>query len=177
MALCFQICTISRRWALATLVVRSGKPQRLLEISLTQKQYLVASFIGCAAGGPFLDWLTRVITKRHGGYFVPEFRLWAIIPSAIFFPVGLLMYGAGLEYHLHYMIAIVGSAIGYAIVCAVPSIGMTYVLDCYRPLSNETMTMVTAAKNVFSFGISFAAFPWIERDGYLKVCQKLRMCR
>lgn len=132
----------------------------------------MASFVGCAAGGPFLDWLTRRITKRRGGYFVPEYRLWAMIPPSIMFPAGLLMYGGGLENHLHYMIPIVGSAIGYAIVCVVPSIGMTYVLDCYRPLSGETMTMVTAAKNVLGFAISFAAFPWLARDGYLKVSRR-----
>ncbi|KIW97740.1 uncharacterized protein Z519_01324 [Cladophialophora bantiana CBS 173.52] len=130
--------------------------------------YLVASFLGCAAGGPFLDWLTRYITKRRGGYFVPEYRLWAMIPPSVVFPIGLLMYGGGLENHLNYMIPIVGSAIGYAVVCVVPSVGMTYVVDCYRPLSGETMTMVTAAKNTFGFALSFAVFPWLERDGYLK---------
>lgn len=139
------------------------------DLLLTEKQYLVASFIGCSAGGPFLDWWTGRITRRHGGYFVPEFRLWAMIPPSIVFPAGLLMYGAGLESRIHYMVPIVGSAIGYAVVCVVPSIGMTYVLDCYRPLSSETMTMITAGKNVFGFAISFSAYPWIQRDGYLKV--------
>ena len=97
-----------------------------------------------------------------------------MIPPSIVFPVGLLMYGGGLENHSNYMVPIVGSAIGYAVVCIVPSIGMTYVLDCYRPLSSETMTMVTAAKNVFGFAISFAAFPWLQKDGYLKVSHSQR---
>jgi hypothetical protein len=80
-----------------------------------------------------------------------------------------MMWGAGLGSHLHYMVAIAGSGISYGVLCAVPAIGMTYVVDCYRPLSGETMTVLTAFKNTFAFGLSFAVFPWINRDGLVKV--------
>ncbi|KAK3636498.1 hypothetical protein LTR56_014124 [Elasticomyces elasticus] len=131
--------------------------------------YLVASVLGCFAGGPFTDWTVHFITKRRGGYFLPEFRLWCMIPPAVMAPVGLMLWGAGLQNHLPSMVPIVGAAITYAILCSVPGITMTYVVDCYRPVSKETMTIITAAKNTFAFGLSFAVFPWIARDGLVKV--------
>lgn len=136
---------------------------------LTEWQYLVAAFIGSAAGGLLSDWIIRLITKRRGGYFEPEFRLWCLIPPAIAAPVGLMLWGAGLQNHLPAMVPIVGTGISYAVLCAVPATGMTYVVDCYRPLAGETMTIVTAAKNTFAFGLSFAVFPWLNKDGYTKV--------
>ncbi|KAJ9602218.1 hypothetical protein H2200_013338 [Cladophialophora chaetospira] len=131
--------------------------------------YLVASFIGCFAGGPFTDWTVKYITKRNGGYFVPESRLWCMLPPALIAPVGLMLWGAGLQNHLPSMVPIVGTAITYGVLCAIPGIGMTYVVDSYRPVAKETMTIVTAAKNTFAFGLSFSVFPWIARDGTTKM--------
>lgn len=110
-----------------------------------------------------------MITKRRGGYFVPEYRLWTIVPSAIMAPVGLLLYGFGLGKPLHYMVPIVGTAITYAVLSAVSATGLTYVVDNYRSTASETMTAVFAIKNAIAFGIGFSVFPWIARDGFIKV--------
>ncbi|KAL8866092.1 MAG: hypothetical protein Q9198_009046 [Flavoplaca austrocitrina] len=122
--------------------------------------YLVAAVVGSAAGGPLSDWIIASITKRRGGYFQPEFRLWCILPPIIIAPVGLMLWGAGLQNRLPSMVPIVGTAITYGILCAVPATAMTYVVDSYRPLASETMTVLTAFKNAFAFGLSFAVFPW-----------------
>ncbi|KAK5686534.1 hypothetical protein LTS10_002654 [Elasticomyces elasticus] len=140
-----------------------------IRASVESSWYLVASVLGCFAGGPFTDWTVHFITKRRGGYFLPEFRLWCMIPPAVMAPVGLMLWGAGLQNHLPSMVPILGAAITYAILCSVPGITMTYVVDCYRPVSKETMTIITAAKNTFAFGFSFAVFPWIARDGLISV--------
>jgi len=125
--------------------------------------------LGCVAGGPISDYVVAFVAKRRKGYFKPEFRLWAMIPACIFGPIGLLMWGFGLGHHLDPMVAIVGSGVSYGVLCAVPAIGMTYVVDSHRPLSGETMTVLTAFKNTFGFALSFAVTPWIEKDGYAKV--------
>jgi len=69
------------------------------------------------------------------------------------------------------MVAIAGSGITYGVLCAVPAVGMTYVVDSYRPLAGETMTILTAFKNTFAFGLSFGVNPWLKRDGFVKVSQ------
>ena len=67
------------------------------------------------------------------------------------------------------MVPIVGWAITYAALCAVPAVAFTYVVDCYKPLAGETTTILVAFKNSFAFGISFAVVPWILKDGFVKV--------
>ncbi|RFU31475.1 hypothetical protein B7463_g4869, partial [Scytalidium lignicola] len=130
---------------------------------------LIGAIIGCIIGGPCSDYVVSAITKRRGGFFKPEFRLWCIIPAIIFGPIGLMLWGCGLGNHMASITAIAGSGITYAVLCAVPSIGMTYVVDSYRPLAGETMTVLTAFKNTFAFGLSFGVEPWINSDGYVKV--------
>ncbi|RVX71035.1 hypothetical protein B0A52_03400 [Exophiala mesophila] len=131
--------------------------------------YVVCGCFGAVAGGALSDWIVAFITKRRGGYFAPEFRLWCLIPGVIFLPIATIMWGAGIEKHLHPMIPIVASGIMWGIVISVPCTAMAYVVDCYRPLAGETMTILTALKNTISFGVSFAVVPWIELNGYLQV--------
>ncbi|OBT94853.1 hypothetical protein VE01_06358 [Pseudogymnoascus verrucosus] len=130
---------------------------------------LIGSIVGCLVGGPLSDYLVGIISKRRGGYFKPEFRLWCLIPSFLFGPIGLMLWGGGLGDHLPAMVAIAGSGITYGVLCAVPTVAMTYVVDSYRPLAGETMTILTAFKNTFAFGLSFAVVPWLEKDGFVKV--------
>jgi hypothetical protein len=133
--------------------------------------------VGCLVGGPLSDYLVGIISKRRGGYFKPEFRLWCLIPSFLFGPIGLMLWGGGLGDHLPAMVAIAGSGITYGVLCAVPTVAMTYVVDSYRPLAGETMTILTAFKNTFAFGLSFAVIPWLEKDGFVKVSSFLYASR
>jgi hypothetical protein len=142
---------------------------RFSECSANNVKNLVGAVIGCLVGGPLTDWVVVFITKRRGGYFKPEFRLWCLIPIMLIGPVGLLLWGAGLGNHLSSMVAIAGTGFTYAILCAVPAVGMTYVVDCYRPLAGETMTILTAFKNTFAFALSFGVTQWLEKNGYLEV--------
>lgn len=130
--------------------------------------------MGTALGSPLSDYVVRHITKRRGGYFSPEFRLWSLIPAYLFAPVGLLLWGFGLENRLPYMVPIVGTGITYGVLCAVPAIATTYVVDCYRPLTAEAMTILFAAKNAFAFALSYAVFPWLSADGPGKVSNQRR---
>ena len=136
---------------------------------LIRLQYVVCGCFGAFAGGALSDWIVAFITKRRDGYFAPEFRLWCLVPGAIFLPIAAIMWGAGIQNHLHPMIPIVASGIMWGIVISVPCTAMAYVVDCYRPLAGETMTVLTALKNTIAFGLSFAVIPWIELDGYLEV--------
>ncbi|KAE8381792.1 hypothetical protein BDV26DRAFT_289218 [Aspergillus bertholletiae] len=125
--------------------------------------------IGCFAGGPLSDYIAAHIAKKYGGQYRPEYRLWCLVPMVAFGPVGLLPWGAGLGKHLPPMVAIAGSGISYAVLCATPAVGMTYVVDCYRPVSSEVMTILTVSKNALAFGLSFGVVLWLVKYGFLKV--------
>jgi hypothetical protein len=115
------------------------------------------------------DWISNTVAKRRNGLFRPEIRLWLMIPAIILAPIGLMLWGVGLEKNLHWSVSISGTTITYGILCLVPAIGMSYVVDSYKPLASEAITSLTAFKNTFAFGISFAAFPWLENSGFVKV--------
>ncbi|OAA56302.1 MFS transporter [Niveomyces insectorum RCEF 264] len=129
---------------------------------------LIGAVLGCIVGGPATDWLVAIISKRKGGLFRPEERLYFIIVPLVFGPIGLMLWGAGLEKHLHWSVAVAGWGVTYGVLCLVPAVAITYVVDCYRPLAGETLTSMTAFKNTFAFGLSFGEASWIELDGYLK---------
>lgn len=59
-------------------------------------------FIGSALGFPFGGYLCDKwimwLSKRNGGIYEPEMRLWFALPMAIICPAGILMFGLGLAY-------------------------------------------------------------------------------
>ncbi|KAH8690798.1 major facilitator superfamily domain-containing protein [Talaromyces proteolyticus] len=130
---------------------------------------IIGALAGCFFGGPVSDWISAAIAKRKKGLFTPEMRLWTLVPAFILGPVGLMLWGVGLGKNLHWSVPIAGTAITYGILCLVPAVGMSYVVDSYKPLAGEAITSLTAFKNTFAFGISFAVFPWLERDGFIKM--------
>lgn len=93
-----------------------------------------------------------------------------MIGPLIIGPVGLIMWGIGMQNKLHWAVPVVGAGITYGVLCAVPTIVMTYIVDSHTRVAGEAMTGLTAFKNTFAFGIGLAVIPWIERDGFAKVC-------
>lgn len=132
-------------------------------------QALIGAVVGCTIGGPAADWLVALISKRQQGLFRPEKRLYFIVISIVLGPIGLMLWGAGLQKQLHWSVAVAGWGITYGVLCLVPAVAITYVVDCYRPLAGQTLTSLTAFKNTFAFALSFGEASWLARDGYLKV--------
>ena len=64
---------------------------------------LLGAFFGIFAGGHFSDWIADFQTKRNGGVREPEMRLPAILVSVVTAPLALVLYGAGIQYKLHWM--------------------------------------------------------------------------
>ncbi|KAJ5347546.1 uncharacterized protein N7506_000799 [Penicillium brevicompactum] len=62
----------------------------------------IAPFVGAVLGFPFGGHLSDKsilwLSKRNGGFYEPEMRLWLALPLAIVTPVGILMFGLGLAY-------------------------------------------------------------------------------
>jgi hypothetical protein len=62
----------------------------------------IAPFIGTLPGviiGGYLNDKSIVcLSRRNGGVYEPEMRLWLTLPCAIIGPAGILMLGVGLAY-------------------------------------------------------------------------------
>ncbi|ERS98383.1 hypothetical protein HMPREF1624_05167 [Sporothrix schenckii ATCC 58251] len=127
----------------------------------------IGGIIGCLVGGPASDYFVAYISRKQQGYFRPEKRLYFLVLGFIIGPIGLMLWGAGLHNQLHWSVPVVGWGITYCVLCLVPTVAITYVVDCYRPLAGETLTGMTAFKNTFAFALSFGEASWIARDGYV----------
>lgn len=58
----------------------------------------IGTVIGIPFGGYLCDRLIIRLSKRNGGIYEPEMRLWVALPVAISCPGGILMFGLGLTY-------------------------------------------------------------------------------
>ncbi|KAE9368440.1 MFS general substrate transporter, partial [Stipitochalara longipes BDJ] len=128
---------------------------------------LVGGIFAIPVGGPVGDAVANYFTVRNRGIREPEFRLPAIAISIITAPLGLILYGAGLQYKLHFMVPIIGLGLvsfsgGQAI-----NISFVYTLDAYGPVSGEVTIAQLAFKSIIGFGLSATTNSWIAGAGEL----------
>ena len=76
--------------------------------------------------------LDRLIkTKTGSGTKQPEYRLLPMVVGGIIVPSGLILYGWSAEYHVHWIVPIVGTAtLGFGLVVTSIS-SLTYLVDTY----------------------------------------------
>ncbi|KAB8248353.1 hypothetical protein BDV35DRAFT_379011 [Aspergillus flavus] len=92
-------------------------------------------------------WLAR----RRGGTWHTEYRLANTILPSIILPIGLGIYGAGLEYHLHFMVLALGSfLIWFGALLALP-VCYNYIIECF--LNNPVEASVSLNAYRVSFGL------------------------
>ncbi|KAH8787398.1 MFS transporter [Hyaloscypha sp. PMI_1271] len=126
---------------------------------------LLGGILAIPAGGPVGEAVANYFTIRNRGIREPEFRLPAIAISVITAPLGLILYGTGLQYKLHFMVPIIGLGLvsfsgGQAI-----NISFVYTLDAYGPVSGEVTIAQLAFKSIIGFGLSATTNSWIAGAG------------
>lgn len=138
--------------------------------------YLSPLVFGAAASvwsGHFADALTLKLAKRNGGIREPEQRLWFLAVPAIMTTGGLLMWGLGASFQVHYMVLIMGIGVTtFGVICA-SAISLAYAVDCFKEISGESFVSIIIIRNTMGFAFSYAITPWIEgvglRDCFISV--------
>lgn len=72
---------------------------------------VIGSLLGLPAGGKLGDLCADYLTKRNGGIREPEMRLPIIMISAITAPLSLVLFGVGIQHHLHFLCPTIGLAL------------------------------------------------------------------
>lgn len=62
----------------------------------------IGATIGAVVGGSGSDWAIVRASRRNGGIFEPEMRLWMSIPGSLFTCAGILLFGIGLGEVRHF---------------------------------------------------------------------------
>lgn len=114
---------------------------------------LVGGAVGLTVAGPWSDWISARATKRNGGIREPEMRLWSLIPFIGAALLGMVAFGVGVQDGWPWpAVVVVGFGLVGLQVVALPTITITYAIDCYKPVTGEIMVIATVCKN--TFGVS-----------------------
>ncbi|KAJ9482617.1 hypothetical protein VN97_g10813 [Penicillium thymicola] len=110
------------------------------------------------------DRLPLALARRYnGGVWKPEYRLHVLwLPSLVINPIGLGIFGAALQYHLHYMV--LALAVFIVTVGSLASVPVTvnYVVECFTRYPAEAGIVIGAYRIVYGLTISFYINPWVE---------------
>jgi hypothetical protein len=106
--------------------------------------------IGAQVYGYFFNDKTPLwVASRRGGTWHPEYRLANTVVPGILLPIGLAIYGAGLHYHLHFMVLAVASFLIWFAALLILPICYNYIIECFL------RTPVEAAVSLNSYRIAF----------------------
>lgn len=73
-----------------------------LQVGLLWFAVIIGSLIGLPLAGWWTDWVADLLTRRNHGIREPEMRLPAMILGMLVAPGGILLYGLGIGYKLHW---------------------------------------------------------------------------
>lgn len=123
---------------------------------------LLAQVWGAYANDRIPLWVSR----RNGGIWKPEYRLHTLwFPALIVLPIGLGIFGAALEYHLHYMVLALGSfLISFGAITTIP-VAVNYVVECFKLHASEVGTIMGCYRLTLGLVIPFFIDQWIAAVG------------
>lgn len=144
--------------------ILSASPYNMhpIDVGYTNFAFAIGSVVGVLTAGPFSDWMIKRSTIRNNGIREAELRLPALIPFGIALAVGMALAAAATQYKWPWPVLVVlgyGSA-GLGIT-SIPTIGIAYAVDCYKPVSGELMVIATVMKNTSGFAMSY----WVPSLG------------
>jgi hypothetical protein len=114
------------------------------------------------------DRLPLWVCRHYGsGLWKPEYRLHASlwIPTVLVQPIGLGLFGACLQYHLHYMLlAFASFLITFSGITSAP-VMINYVVETFRHLPNETAAVMSFYRVALGIAVPFFITPWFKAVG------------
>ncbi|KAH7161057.1 major facilitator superfamily domain-containing protein [Dactylonectria macrodidyma] len=139
------------------------------QIGLMSLAPFIGSTLGTLICGPFSDWLILFLAKRNKGIYEPEMRLWVMTAFAPFVPIGMVLFGVGLNNGWPWPILAIGYGMCSFGTAPAGTIALTYITDAYTEIVGDAMVGVTFTRNMCSTMFIFALPPWIAAAGLQSV--------
>ena len=110
------------------------------------------------------DRLPLYLAARNSGTWKPEYRLHALwIPSLIFNPIGLGIFGAALEHHMHWIVIAVGQVfVTFGSLAMIP-ITVNYICESFVKHPAEASITGNCLRLVFGLSVAFYINEWIAQ--------------
>lgn len=147
----------------------------------------IGAVLGFLLAGLLTDWSARIMTRRNRGVYEPEFRIVLVLAQLVVGCAGLYGFGATAGNvnkfgwfwpDFFYALEVMGMVLG-AVASAL------YIVDAHRGLfiliwirladqvtgdiAIEAFTCLLVFKNLFSFGLTWRAYPWLVSGGIHKI--------
>jgi MFS family permease len=130
----------------------------------------IGSLVGFVIAGLFADSSVKYLTRLNKGVYEPEFRIVVLsICNLIIGGIGLFGFaltagevGSG-RYTFYAPITFFGFTVASTIISAVAS--SLYIVDAYRDLAIEGLTLMIIVKNVLSFVLTWYGLDWMISGG------------
>jgi len=125
----------------------------------------IGSSLGTLIGGFLSDYISLYLARRNGGVFEPEMRLWISVAFAPFVPMGIFMFGIGLNNGTNWLLPAFGLGITCFGVLPTSSAALTYLTDAYTDIIADSVIGVTFVRNAILTMFIFVLQPWTNRVG------------
>lgn len=137
-----------------------------LQTGLVYISPFVGGILGTGVAGKISDIIVKIMSRRNGGMYEPEFRLVMAAPILITTCIGLMGFGWSAEKKDNWIVP----TLFFGIVSFGCSLGsttsITFCVDSYRQYAGEALVTLNFSKNVLH-GLVFSLFvaEWMEEDG------------
>lgn len=123
---------------------------------------LVAQLIGIAANDGLPLWICK---RYYHGTWRPELRLYVMIITVIFCPIGLGICGVALHRHYHYMVFALGYLVtAFSGLVAVP-VATNYIAESFTHYGTESTVAMTFYRLSWGVLVPFFVARWIDEVG------------
>ena len=123
---------------------------------------IVAEIFGILASDRIPLWASRRLSK---GIWHPEYRLWNLLLPGLLAPIGLGIFGAGLEYHYHYMVLAFGTfLVTFSSVLSLPIV-VNYVVECFVHSAAEVAVIMNVYRLALGLALPFFIDGWSDAVG------------
>ena len=149
------------------------------KVGYTNFAFAIGALVGLATAGPFSDWIAVRSARRNGGVREAEMRLSALVPYMVITMLSAIL--GGLAYQRQWAwghIVVWGYGFAGLSVTTVPTIAISYAIECYKPISGEIMVVATVCKNFIGFSYSYWVFDiaHTSKDGWLTPAMIIFAC-
>lgn len=148
-------------------------------VGYTNFAIVIGALLGLASAGPFSDWVAARATRKNNGIREPEMRLPALWIFMVATVISVILGGIGYQRQWAWgHIVVWGYGFAGFSVTSVPTIAITYAIDCYKPISGEIMVVATVFKNFIAFSYSFWIFDMAHtsKDGWITPAMIIFAC-
>lgn len=135
-------------------------------VGATNLSSFVATLLATAVAGPAIDGVVKLMSRKNGGTFEPEFRLPIMVTYLLFTASGFFAWGQSLYNQDSWAIPIIVcmGLINFGVQLGTTGV-VAYVADSHRMQAAEAFAAMNFIKNMFAFGMTFYANDWIAVQG------------